>query len=195
MPSKKIATKKSPNRKSTKSEEPDSPKVKPATETSNPRKGKNNPVVVQELLMVPADQLDQDEKKLFDALCEKREIMQCDLSTQLGMDSRKASRLVINMEEKKVIQRERVLNNGRWTYVIHLNQELPKVEVKGAKSWETLDNCPCFSCPDLDACNVGQNKNNPQFCLFLTRWMVCCNQHVPYEHTFSRIEDGLKTEK
>ncbi len=181
--------------KSTKSEDSDNPGKKLTSETSNPRKGKNSPVVVQELLMVPVDKLDEDEKILFNALCERREIMQCDLATQLNIDSRKASRLVINMEEKKVIQRERVLNNGRWTYVIHLNQELPKVEVKGAKSWETLDNCPCFSCPDLDACNVGQNKNNPQFCLFLTRWMGCCYQHMPFEHTFSRIEDGLKTEK
>lgn len=195
MPSKKPANKNLPKKKSTKVEDPETLEEKSATETSNTRKGKNSPVAVQQVIMVPADQLDEDEKSLFKALCERREIMQCDLSPQLGIDSRKASRLVIDMEEKKVIQRERVLNNGRWTYAIHLNQELPKVEVKGAKSWETLENCPCFSCPDLDACNVGQNKNNPQFCLFLTRWMACCNQHVPFEHTFSRIEDGLKTEK
>ena len=44
--------------------------------------------------------------------------------------------MIIDMEEKKYIQRERVLNNGRWTYVLRVNQELPKVEVKGKKSWE-----------------------------------------------------------
>ncbi|HMF30825.1 MAG TPA: MarR family winged helix-turn-helix transcriptional regulator [Candidatus Lokiarchaeia archaeon] len=145
-----------------------------------------------EMVIIPMDALEPEEKEMFSVLCEQKEILQSDLSNYLTIDSRKASRLVINMEEKKYIQRERVLNNGRWTYILRVNQELPKVEVKGKKTWETLENCPCFACPDLDACNVGQNKNNPQFCLHLTRWMNCCMTNVPFEHMFQKIEEGLR---
>lgn len=158
-------------------------------EKGTPSEGYYDP---DEMVIIPMDTLEPDEKKLFNVLCDQREILQADLSSYLTIDSRKASRLVIDMEEKKYIQRERVLNNGRWTYVLRVNQELPKVEVKGKKTWETLENCPCFAFPDLDACNVGQNKNNPQFCLHLTRWMYCCMQNQPFEHVFQRIEEGLR---
>jgi len=62
-------------------------------------------------------------------------------------------------------------------------------------SWEILDDCPCFLCPEIIKCNVGNSsfmdasidKNttvntNPFFCEYLESWLNCRINEPPLEY-------------
>lgn len=36
--------------------------------------------------------------------------------------------------------------------------------------WDTLQGCPCFSCPEIDQCGAGQ-PTSPCFCKKLDTWL------------------------
>ncbi|MHA1730413.1 MAG: hypothetical protein ACTSU5_00630 [Promethearchaeota archaeon] len=89
------------------------------------------------------------------------------------------------------ISRTRVLEKGAWVYEFTINND-GKASESGKKKWETLGNCPCFVCPSLDKCNIGQNRHNPHYCEHLTEWVFCQLRKVPYKHRFKAITDNVK---
>ena len=88
--------------------------------------------------------------------------LQSELWKILDITNREASRIVKKFMEKGSIRRERVLNNGRWTYRIF--------PLKESVSLDSIEGCPCLVCPNVDKCFRG-GKNDPTKCMNLTAWV------------------------
>jgi len=89
-------------------------------------------------------------------------LQQSDLWKLLGVSSREGSRLAKKFEEKGRITREKVLNEGRWTYMlISKTEPVTLNSVKG---------CPCLICSEVEKCFRGGTKD-PVYCQPLTAWI------------------------
>ena len=104
------------------------------------------------------------EKKALQLIIKAGEegLFQTELWKLLDISSREASRIAKKFEEKDRVFREKVLNNGRWTFKIY-----------STKKFATLDSiksCPCLNCPDIERCFMGGQKD-PTTCLELTAWV------------------------
>ncbi|MHA1751861.1 MAG: helix-turn-helix transcriptional regulator [Candidatus Helarchaeota archaeon] len=89
-------------------------------------------------------------------------VLQSELWKFLGATSRLGSRIAVKLEEDGLIRREKELNKGRWTYRLYYTKKEPeKIE------WDTLDNCPCFLCSNLEICGIDKIIT----CKDLLAWM------------------------
>jgi len=93
-------------------------------------------------------------------------VLQSDLWKILGTDSREGSRIAIRLEKKGIINREPTIHEGKKTYILRIIKRPPK-----KISIVTVKGCPCFTCPDLTRCGVGQ-PINPISCEKLTKWLI-----------------------
>ena len=89
-------------------------------------------------------------------------LFQTELWRILDLSSREASRIAKKFEVKGNVYREKVLNNGRWTYKIFLSKEFVTLE--------SIIDSPCLVCPDINKCFSG-GKKDPRICLDLTAWI------------------------
>jgi hypothetical protein len=71
-------------------------------------------------------------------------ILQSELWKKLNVSSREVSRLSLRFERKDLIERKKVLNEGRWTYKL--------VSRRKDISIESIMDCPCLLCDDLERC-------------------------------------------
>jgi len=99
-------------------------------------------------------------KLVFDA--GDKGILQSELWKKLEVSSREGSRMAKKFEEKDKVIREKVLNDGRWTYKLYSKKELVTLDsVKG---------CPCLICDEVDKCFRGGTRD-PVYCMALTAWI------------------------
>jgi len=99
-------------------------------------------------------------KLVFDA--GDKGILQSEIWKKLGVSSREGSRMAKKFEEKDKVIREKVLNDGRWTYKLYSKKELVTLDsVKG---------CPCLICDEVDKCFRGGTRD-PVYCMALTAWI------------------------
>ena len=99
-------------------------------------------------------------KLVFDA--GDKGILQSEIWKKLGVSSREGSRMAKKFEEKDKVIREKVLNDGRWTYKLYSKKELVTLDsVKG---------CPCLICDEVDKCFRGGTRD-PVYCMALTAWV------------------------
>ena len=89
-------------------------------------------------------------------------LLQSELWKLLEIGSREGSRMAKKFEEKEQVSREKVLNNGRWTYKLFSKKE--------AVTLDSVEGCPCLICPEVDKCFKGGSKD-PTVCLDLTAWI------------------------
>lgn len=89
-------------------------------------------------------------------------IFQSDIWKRLGLNSRDGSRIAKRLEEKGLIDRRRVLHEGRWTYKMFSKQK--KVDLK------SIEKSPCIQCEDIDKCMLG-GERSPINCEQLDRWI------------------------
>ena len=89
-------------------------------------------------------------------------ILQSDMWKNLEVTSREGSRLALKFEEKGVVIRKKVLHEGRWTYKL-FSQTKPV-------SIESISDCPCITCEDIDKCFTG-GQMSPIICQLLTAWI------------------------
>jgi len=89
-------------------------------------------------------------------------LLQSDLWKLLDVSSREGSRLAKKFEEKGRIVREKVLNEGRWTYKLFSKTE--PVNLNSVKG------CPCLICNEVEKCFRGGTKD-PVYCQLLTAWI------------------------
>ncbi len=89
-------------------------------------------------------------------------ILQSDLWKSLDVTSREGSRISLKFAEKEVIERRKVLHNGRWTYKLF---NLTKYV-----SLESIKDSPCIVCDEIDKCFVG-GQVSPIVCPKLTAWV------------------------
>jgi hypothetical protein len=104
------------------------------------------------------------EKKAIQLIIKAGEegLFQTELWKLLDISGREASRIAKKFEEKGRVFREKVLNNGRWTFKIYSTKEYVTID--------SIESCPCLICPDIDRCYMGGQKD-PRICLDLTAWV------------------------
>ena len=90
-------------------------------------------------------------------------IFQSDLWKKLKLTSRDGSRLALKLERRNIIKREKVLENGRWTYKLKI--------VKMPISTETIEAAPCLICPVEQKCSLD-GEVSPRTCPLIEQWVL-----------------------
>ncbi len=90
-------------------------------------------------------------------------LLQSELWKKLNLTSRDGSRIATKLEKRRLIVREKVLQNGRWTYRL-----VPLVIPIDTSSVEGL---PCLTCPYESMCEPG-GQISPENCPLLERWLL-----------------------
>lgn len=90
-------------------------------------------------------------------------ILQSELWKRLGASSREGSRLALRFERRGLIERKKVLHEGRWTY--RLTSKRREISLK------SIADCPCFLCEDMERCYEGGDIS-PISCEKLTEWIL-----------------------
>ncbi|HET6458419.1 MAG TPA: transcriptional regulator [Nitrosopumilaceae archaeon] len=90
-------------------------------------------------------------------------IFQSDLWKKMKLTSRDGSRLALKLERQNMIKREKVLENGRWTY---------KLKIAHAPvSTESIEAAPCLICPVESKCTL-EGEISPRTCPLIEQWVV-----------------------
>ncbi len=89
-------------------------------------------------------------------------LLQSELWKLLDVSSREGSRLAKKFEEKGRIVRDKVLNDGRWTYKLFSKNE--------PVTLDSVRGCPCLICSEVEKCFRGGTQD-PVYCLLLTAWI------------------------
>jgi hypothetical protein len=90
-------------------------------------------------------------------------ILQSELWKKLNLTSRDGSRIATRLEKRKLIRREKVLEDGRWTY------RLKPLVIP--LSIESIADAPCITCPLYYKC-YEDGAVSPRTCTKIERWVV-----------------------
>ena len=116
------------------------------------------------------EKMDMD--KLTNKVCEiiadfeEKGMLQSDLWKKLKLNSRDGSRLALRLERRGLISREKILQKGRWTYKLIIEQAPIKLE--------SLVNSPCLTCPVEQKCNFenAYPEPSPLHCQLIEDWVA-----------------------
>ena len=119
------------------------------------------------------------DKEIF-ALLEKQpkhQLILTDIETILELSLEEVKKAIKRMENKNPpkINAKLVMDASRWV------TQITKVEDYGSSSkskkksnklvWKTENDLPCFICPYISKCSLGQLQYNPKICPFMTLWL------------------------
>jgi len=90
-------------------------------------------------------------------------ILQSDLWKKLKLTSRDGSRLALKLERRSIIKREKILENGRWTYKL----KIAKMPV----GTQTIEAAPCLICPVEQKCTID-GEVSPRTCPLIEQWVL-----------------------
>ena len=90
-------------------------------------------------------------------------ILQSELWKELSLTSRDGSRVAIRLERRSLIRREKMLENGRWTYKLFA--------VKLPIDTASIENAPCLTCPVEHMCTL-EGSYSPITCSFIENWLI-----------------------
>ncbi len=90
-------------------------------------------------------------------------MLQSELWKKLKLTSRDGSRLAIKLERRNIIKREKILENGRWTYKL----KIAKMPV----STQSIEAAPCLICPVEQKCTVD-GEVSPRTCPLIEQWVI-----------------------
>ncbi len=90
-------------------------------------------------------------------------VLQSELWRELGASSREGSRIALKLEDKGLIQRQKELCEGRWTYRLY-----PK---RKPASINSIADCPCLTCLENLRCG-SWGATSPNDCVKLTDWIL-----------------------
>ncbi len=116
------------------------------------------------------EKMDMD--KLTNKVCEiiadfeEKGMLQSDLWKKLKLNSRDGSRLALRLERRGLISREKILQKGRWTYKLIIEQAPIKLE--------SLVNSPCLTCPVEQKCDFenAYPEPSPLHCQLIEDWVT-----------------------
>ena len=93
-------------------------------------------------------------------------MLQSDLWKKLKLSSRDGSRLALRLERRGLISREKILQKGRWTYKLIIEQT--------PISLESLQESPCLTCPVEQKCDVANTypEPSPLYCQLIEDWVI-----------------------
>ena len=97
---------------------------------------------------------------------EEEGMLQSDLWKKLKLNSRDGSRLALRLERRGLISREKILQKGRWTYKLIIEQAPIKLE--------SLIDAPCLTCPVEQKCDVENvyPAPSPLHCQLIEDWVT-----------------------
>ena len=110
-----------------------------------------------------------DMEKLTNKVCEviakyeSEGMLQSELWKKLKLTSRDGSRLALRLERRGIINREKILEKGRWTYKLILK--------KTPISTVSLENAPCLICPVEQKCSLD-GEISPRTCVWIEEWVT-----------------------
>jgi predicted DNA-binding transcriptional regulator len=90
-------------------------------------------------------------------------VLQSELWKELDLTSRDGSRLAIRLERRGMIRREKVLDDGRWTY--KLTPLRMPVQIR------SIEEAPCITCPYEAKCSTT-GVVSPLSCPWISEWVV-----------------------
>jgi predicted transcriptional regulator len=90
-------------------------------------------------------------------------VLQSDLWRKLGASSREGSRIALKLENRGLINRQKELCEGRWTYRLY-----PK---RKPASINSIADCPCLTCSENLRCG-SWGASSPNDCDKLTEWIL-----------------------
>jgi hypothetical protein len=90
-------------------------------------------------------------------------ILQSELWKELNLTSRDGSRLAIRLERRSLIRREKMLENGRWTYKLFA--------VKLPIDTTSIEQAPCLTCPVEHMCSL-EGSYSPTSCNLIEDWLI-----------------------
>ena len=93
-------------------------------------------------------------------------MLQSELWKKLKLSVRDGSRLSLRLERRGMITREKILQNGRWTYRLIIEQ----VPI----SLESIQNAPCLTCQVEQKCNIDNvyPEPSPKHCELIEEWVI-----------------------
>ena len=93
-------------------------------------------------------------------------MLQSELWKKLKLSVRDGSRLSLRLERRGMITREKILQNGRWTYRLIIEQ----VPI----SLDSIQNAPCLTCPVEQKCNIDNvyPEPSPKHCELIEQWVI-----------------------
>lgn len=103
--------------------------------------------------------------RVCDILAEKESagMFQSELWKKLKLSSRDGSRLALKLERMGTINREKLLEKGRWTYKLILK--------KTPISTLSIEDAPCLVCPVEQKCSL-EGEISPRNCQFIEDWVL-----------------------
>jgi hypothetical protein len=90
-------------------------------------------------------------------------ILQSKLWKELELNSRDGSRVAIRLEKRSLIKRQKILQNGRWTYKLFA--------IKVPARTQCIDQVPCLTCPVEHMCSVDA-PYSPNNCNLIEDWIL-----------------------
>lgn len=178
-PTKKAEDKKSPVKTEKKKE---SPKIAKKVESDklDKKKSKNDKKKDAELSEEELEQIDEKEIENFQiegldmeklkttvlGLVAKRGdngMFQSELWKKLKLSSRDGSRLALKLERQHLVKREKILENGRWTYKL----KIAHVPV----TTQSIESAPCLICPVESKCTL-EGEISPRTCPLIEQWVL-----------------------
>lgn len=90
-------------------------------------------------------------------------ILQSKLWKELDLSSRDGSRVAIRLEKRSLIKRQKILQNGRWTYKLFA--------IKLPAGTQCIDQVPCLTCPVEHMCSVDA-PYSPNNCNLIENWIL-----------------------
>ena len=113
-----------------------------------------------------------DMEKLTNKVCEiiadfeEKGMLQSELWKKLKLNSRDGSRLALRLERRGLISREKILQKGRWTYKLIIEQAPIKLE--------SLVDSPCLTCPVEQKCDFenAYPEPSPLHCQLIEDWVT-----------------------
>jgi len=94
---------------------------------------------------------------------ETKGILQNILWRKLKLSSRDGSRLALKLERMGNITREKILENGRWTYLL-LIKKIPISTI-------SIENAPCLVCP-VEGKSSTDGEISPKTCVYIEDWVL-----------------------
>lgn len=90
-------------------------------------------------------------------------MFQSELWKKLKLSSRDGSRLALKLERQHLIKREKILEDGRWTYKL----KIAHVPV----STQSIESAPCLICPVEQKCTID-GEVSPRTCPLIEQWVM-----------------------
>jgi len=90
-------------------------------------------------------------------------MFQSELWKKLKLSSRDGSRLALKLERQHLVKREKILENGRWTYKL----KIAHVPV----TTQSIESAPCLICPVEPKCTL-EGEISPRTCPLIEQWVL-----------------------